>query len=200
MISPRFSFFLLFLILQVPLGAAAAPLKNHVNDPVNYLGAHRDSIERKLAALEQRTGYQVFVQTRPDTSYDTVEELGVKEFRRLNFGREGKDDGVLFLIIADYKNVHIETGTNVSGVIHNPAAVEAIQKALARPSDSDSGGAAAERGIDAVINLLEPGWLYSMTHPQSAWAAFLIIILNVGLVLAIAFGVQKYRSRRVLSS
>lgn len=192
----RFACFFILLGLHIASFANGPLLSSHVDDPVKYLGANHASIERKLAELERNTGYQVFVRTRADTALDSVEEFGLKEFRKLKLGRKGKDDGVLMLIVTDYKNLHLEVGADLDDVLHNADVDKEIRNALAVKSDTDTGGVVTERSVDVVIALLQPSFWYSLTHPRTIWSALLILILNVGLVLGIVFGIKKYRSRR----
>jgi uncharacterized protein len=187
--------FFLLLGLQIPSFANGPLLSSHVDDPVKYLGANHASIERKLAELERNTGYQVFVRTRADTALDSVEEFGLKEFRKLKLGQKGKDDGVLLLIITDYKNLHLEVGADLDDVLHNADADKEIRNALAVKSDTDTGGVVTERSVDVVIGLLQPSFWFKLTHPRTIWAALIIMVLSVGLLLGIVFGIKKYRSR-----
>jgi uncharacterized membrane protein YgcG len=126
---------------------------------------------------------------------DSVEEFGLKEFRKLKLGKKGKDDGVLLLIITDYKNLHLEVGADVEDVLHNPYADKAIQNAIAIKSDSDTGGMVAERGVDAVIALLQPGFWFSLTHPRTNWSTLGTLMLSLAVVLTIAIGTKKYWAR-----
>jgi hypothetical protein len=186
--------FLLFGF-QIPSFANAPLLSSHVDDPVKYLGANHASIERKLAELERNTGYQVYVRTRADTALDSVEEFGLKEFRKLKLGRTGKDDGVLLLVITDYKNLHLEAGADLDDVLHNADADEEIRNALAVKSAADTGGVVTERSVDVVIALLQPSFWFKLTHPRTLWSGLITLMLSVGLVLGIIFGIKKYRSR-----
>jgi uncharacterized protein len=191
-----FASFFFTVFLSSASSANSATLASHVDDPVKYLGANRASIERKLAALEKETGYQVVLQTRRETAYDTVEEFGLNEFRQLKLGTQGKDNGALLLIITDYKNLHIEAGSVLEDVLHNPAADKAIRDAIAIRSDAETGGIVAERGVDAVISLLQPSLWYLITHPRTLWSALPLLLLYVGFVITIIFGIKKYKSSR----
>ena len=193
-----FASFFFPVFLASATSAIGATLASHVDDPVKYLGPNHVSIERKLTELEKETGFQVVVQTRRETAYDTVEEFGLNEFRQLKLGTQGKDNGALLLIITDYKNLHIEAGSVLEDVLHNPAADKAIRDAIAIRSDAETGGIVAERGVDAVISLLQPSLWYLITHPRTLWSALPLLLLYVGFVITIIFGIKKYKSSRAV--
>jgi uncharacterized membrane protein YgcG len=183
---------LAFMSAQV--NASEILQSRYVDDPVNYLGSNRESIERKLTALENKTGYRVLLTTRSDTELDTLEEFGAKEFRKLMPGPSNKSNGILFLIITEYKNVHVEVGPELQGLFHTPSADKEIQTALALRDGGDTGGAVAERGIDAVIKILEPSLFSSLVRARTGWLIATFLIVGGGLSVAILFLRRKRKN------
>ncbi|GAW28086.1 YgcG family protein [Carboxydocella sp. ULO1] len=70
------------------------------------------------AALEQATpGAQVVVMTLPSLEGKPISQIAVEEFRRLGIGSKEHNNGVLFVIAPNEREVRIEVGYGLEGAI-----------------------------------------------------------------------------------
>lgn len=108
-----------FVLLCVPFFAQAQSYpqpRGFVNDYANII---EDSTERRLesqlADLEKKTTKEISVLTVESLEGVTVEEYAVEVFERWGVGKEGEDNGVLFLVARDDRKMRIEVGYGLEG-------------------------------------------------------------------------------------
>jgi uncharacterized protein len=149
--------FCLFLFWSFALPAlaevAVPPLQGRVNDLTGSLEVStRQTLEEKLAGLEQEKGAQLAVLLIPTTRPETIEQYGLKVAEAWKLGRKGVDDGALLLVAKDDRTLRIEVGYGLEGVMPDAVGKRIIEEIiLPRFKGGDfSGGVAA--GVDAMIS------------------------------------------------
>src|SRR5690606_21850836 len=108
-----------------------------------------------LAALDARKGAQLAVLIVPTTGDDTVETYARRVFDAWKLGREGVDDGILFLVAKDDRRLRIEVGYGLEGAVPDLLAGRIIREQVTpRFKQGDySGGVVA--GVDSLVALVE---------------------------------------------
>jgi uncharacterized protein len=101
------------------LGAQAfPPPTGKVNDFASLLPAgDRQSLEDLLTSLERETGAEVAVVTVSGLEGRTVEDYANRLFGEWGIGKRGQDNGVLILVARDDRQMRIEVGYGLEGIL-----------------------------------------------------------------------------------
>lgn len=212
--------FLAALVLSLTGGALAAtagdglvpipPLTQRVTDLTGTLTeAQRASLEVELSAIEQHKGAQIAVLLAPTFQPESIEQYGIRLADAWRLGRKGVDDGVILLIAKDDRQLRIEVGYGLEGVLNDATAKRIISEVITpRFREGDYFGG-IEAGITAIQQVIdkEPlpapsqgasihraGQIEGGLLPLLAGAAFFAPLLNrllglFGSLLAAGIGV-----------
>src|SRR5882724_4624185 len=150
----RLVLILLALVLAGTLAAKDVPyLAGRVNDTAGLLSpAARQRIEATLATLEQQTGAQVAVLTLDSLDDDPLEDYSIRVAKTWKLGQQGKNNGVLLLIVKNDRKMRIEVGYGLESQLTD-LQTHVIQDEILRPAfqrgDYEGG---IEKGIDAIAS------------------------------------------------
>lgn len=130
---------------------AIPALTGRVLDRASALSAEQQrSLAAKLAALEQESGAQIAVLIVPTTGDDSIEQYAARAFETWKLGRKEVDDGILVVVAKDDRNMRIEVGYGLEGVVTDPRASRIIREQMApRFAQGDFAG-----GLDAAADQL----------------------------------------------
>ena len=188
--------FLLIFLVSIPIAVFAytSPGKptGYVNDFAGVLSADQEqTIENKLHSLETSTGVQFSVVTVDSLGDETVETYATRLFQEWGIGSKDKDTGLLILVVPNDKEVRIEVGYGLEGIL-NDAKVGAIGRSTLsvafETGDYYNGifNATLDVGQEIVDNYQPP----ANAHPGNAslftidWRSILI-----GIVIFVAVAV-----------
>lgn len=150
----------LFLLaaLALPLVRAQAPvpeLRARVTDLTGTLSAsERQALEQRLEAFEQEKGSQIAVLVVPTVRPETIEQYALRVAERWKLGRRGIDDGVLVLVAKEDRQLRIEVGYGLEGVLPDAIAKRIIDEVMVprfRQGDFYGGLSAGLERIIAAI-------------------------------------------------
>lgn len=79
--------------------------------------AVREQLTQQLQALEQTSGDQLVVVTVPDLQGVPIEDYGYQLGRQWGIGQKGKDNGALLIVSRDDRQLRIEVGYGLEGVL-----------------------------------------------------------------------------------
>ena len=116
---------LLALVLPRPAVAdpAIPPLTGRVVDAAHVLDdSTRNRIDGELASFEASSGIQFVVVTLPDLGSDTIEDWGLALGRGWSIGQKGKDNGVILIVAPKDRQLRIEVGYGLEGVLPDATA------------------------------------------------------------------------------
>lgn len=144
---------LLLSSLLVPAFCSAVEYPSHigyVSDFADQLspGDHQ-ALESRLRAFERKTSVEVAVAIVPSLQGETVEAFATGLFRFWGIGKQGKNNGVLFLWTPNEHKVRIEVGYGLESAISNADAANILREttALFREQHFAQGVEAAVSGI-----------------------------------------------------
>jgi uncharacterized protein len=151
---------LLLLALALPVQSqslvAVPQLAGRVTDLTGTLTAAQQSeIEEKLAAFEQRKGAQVALLIVPTTAPEAIEQYSIRVVEAWKLGRELSDDGALLLVALQDRQLRIETGRGLEGVLPDAIARRIIDdtiKPLFRQGDIFGGVSAGLQQIMKIVD------------------------------------------------
>ncbi|MEK9183067.1 MAG: TPM domain-containing protein [Patescibacteria group bacterium] len=168
---------ILFFSLFFPLGVwAYYPLPHpagFVNDYAGMLSANmKAQLETELAAFQEQTKHEIAVVTIKSLEDDTIENFAVKLFEAWGVGTIGADNGVLFLISKDDRQMRIEVGYGLEGALPDATAWQIIDK-IATPafknSDFDNGILQSVRAIESAVKGEDVSGRLAETNKKNGW-------------------------------
>lgn len=112
------SLFILLIASQPSSGKEVPFLSSRVNDYANILSpAAIQRLEQELKTHEDSTSNQIVVLTVGSLEGEVLEEFSMKVVEKWKLGTEKNDNGVLLLIANDERQVRIEVGDGLEGVL-----------------------------------------------------------------------------------
>ncbi len=150
---------LLLLVQALPLAAQdlqpVPPLETRVTDLTGTLTAGQQAeLEQKLLAFEQSKGAQVALLIVPTTEPEAIEQYSVRVVDAWKLGRKESDDGVLLLVALQDRELRIETGYGLEGVLPDAISRRIIDdtiKPLFQQGDVFGGVSAGLQQIMSVV-------------------------------------------------
>lgn len=166
---------------QVAIPALAA----RVTDLTNTLSSEQQSaLESRLAQFEQQEGSQMAILLVPSTRPEAIEQYSIRVVDEWKLGRKGVDDGILILVAKNDREMRIEVGYGLEGVIPDAIANRITEETMVpyfRQGDFYGGlSAAVEQlaGLVAGESLPAP-----QARSASPWEGMLPALLIGGLIV-----------------
>jgi uncharacterized protein len=118
------------LVLSVVVSAQEFPAPvGKVNDFANLLPADdRATIEELLAGVERDTTAEIALVTVRTLAGRPLEEYANRLFQEWGIGKKGRDNGVLILVSRDDREIRIEVGYGLEGVLPDGLAGAVIRE------------------------------------------------------------------------
>lgn len=130
-------------------------LTGRVVDRANILSASvEEALSAKIEAHEKATTDQIVIVTLPDLMGRSIEDWGLMLGRGWGIGQKGKDNGIVFLIAPNDRELRIELGYGLEGTLPDATANEIIQSDVIphfKQGDMEGGVTA---GLDAILAVL----------------------------------------------
>ena len=114
----------------------------------------RASLTEKLASLEDKTGDQVVVATLPTLSGHDIETFANSLFRRWALGQKQLNNGVLLLIAPSERQVRIEVGYGLEGVLTDALSSTIINEIILPNFRQDNFEKGIVEGVAAISDVL----------------------------------------------
>jgi len=167
----------LFAVALLPLAKAAeveptlpAP-RGYVSDYAGVIdGPTTRHLEGLIAELKQKTGAEIAIVVVNSTAPLTAFDYAMKVAEAWKPGAEGKDNGVVFLVAVNDRQLHVLTGYGVEDVLPD-GRVGAIRDRILRPafrSGDYSGGIRAATEEMAALIAREAGVRLQGAQPPRA--------------------------------
>jgi uncharacterized protein len=185
----------LALAAGVALALTFPPLSGRIVDQANIIPQQtRETLEPKLAELEQKSGIQLVVATVNTLEGQEIEPYANELFRFWKLGEKNKNNGVLLLVAPRERRVRIEVGYGLEGTLTDALSAVIIANAITPRFKTGDYGGGITRGVDDIVTVLttdESEWQKrpslrldrpQAAHPSSwvgviAVAAFLILLV-----------------------
>ena len=128
------------------------PLSARVTDLTGTLSAsERQALEAKLADWEARTTNQLAVLIVPTTKPETIEEYSIRVAEAWKVGQKGKDNGAIFFIAKNDKQMRIEVGYGLEGDLTDVTARRIIGDTVAPYFSKGQFAAGIDAGVDRIM-------------------------------------------------
>jgi uncharacterized protein len=185
-----------WLALLVPLCAAAQvavpPLETRVTDLTATLTAQQvGELEGKLAAFEARKGSQIALLIVPTTRPESIEQYSIRVAEQWQLGRKGVDDGALLLIAKDDRELRIEVGYGLEGVLTDLVANRIVEDIIVPNLRAGDFYRGVSDGLDAMIRVVDGEPLPApsrVPRQRRDTATALESLLMIGFVMVFVVG------------
>jgi len=131
-------------------------LERRVTDLTGTLtAAQQQQLEARLAAFEEQKGSQIAVLLVPTTEPETIEQYAIRVAEQWKLGRKGVDDGALLLVAIGDRNLRLEVGYGLEGVLPDVIAKRIVSDVITpyfRQGDYYGG---LNAGVERIIGVVE---------------------------------------------
>jgi uncharacterized protein len=188
---------LLSLLLAGPAlhaEVAVPPLKTRVTDLTGTLApSQRETLEQELRTFEARKGSQIAVLIVPTTQPEAVEQYSIRVAEAWKLGRKGVDDGVLLLVAKQDRELRIEVGYGLEGVIPDAVAKRVISEIIIPYFKQGDFYGGIHAGVARLIRLVDGEPLPPPEARDRSWSgiqdmlpiAFLAVMIGGGFLGAL---------------
>jgi uncharacterized protein len=145
---------LLAMLVRVPSACAldVPQLTGRINDLAGMISPEVEAdLDTRLAELEQKESTQIVILTVPSLEGDPIEDFSIRVAEAWKIGQKGVDNGVLFLVSRDDREVRIEVGYGLEGRMTDLLAgriVDSDVVPLFRAGQFDAG---FRKGVESII-------------------------------------------------
>jgi uncharacterized protein len=175
-----------------------------VNDFANVLSeSERDQLETKLRLYNDSTSSEVTVVTLNTINNDDVTRFAIDLGEKWGVGKEGRDNGIVVLVVVEDRLAAITTGYGMEGAITD-ASTYTIRERYMNPNFRNGD---FYKGLDeattVIFNLASGEWTndnLKRTSNSGSPLPFLIIffIMFIGIpILITVAGVRKYKKQHM---
>jgi uncharacterized protein len=153
---------LLLLLLSVCVHSVCAlevpeHPKGRINDFTGTLSPNEISyLDQKLADFEKQTTNQIAVLVIPSLEGDNLEDYSIRLAEKWKIGQEGKDNGVILLIVKNDRKLRIEMGYGLEGVLPDGLAGSIIRNQIAPLFKKEQFFDGINQGTNAIIKAISP--------------------------------------------
>jgi len=139
--------------------AADVPfLSGRIVDEAEVLKAPtRERLTAALKAHEDKTTNQVAVLTVPTIGGESIEGYATRVFETWKLGQQGKDNGVLVIVVPNDRKMRIEVGYGLEGTLTDAQAARIIRDDMTPQFKAGNFDAGIAAGVQAIIARLEGG-------------------------------------------
>jgi len=155
---------------HAPVARAQIPLPKFDALVVDLTGtltaAQQSSLDEKLTAFQARKGSQIALLILPTTQPEDIAQFGIRLAEAWKVGRRNVDDGAIFIVAKDDREMRIEVGRGLEGVLTDITTSRILNDTvvpLLKQGDFVGGVTA---GLDQVMKVVdgEP-----LPEPDRAW-------------------------------
>ncbi len=126
-----------------------------INDFASVLSdKEKTDLENVLAELEKKTSAEVYVVTVETTQPLGIHKYAVNMFENWQIGKEDKDNGLLFLIALDDRQVRIAVGSGLAEAISDETALKIVNKIVIPACRQGTYAKGIIDGTLAIVNLI----------------------------------------------
>ncbi|MEO8018205.1 MAG: TPM domain-containing protein [Pseudomonadota bacterium] len=149
----------LLLASYAPAAGAQIPLPKFESLVIDLTGtltaAQQSALDEKLTAFKARKGSQVALLIVPTTEPEDIAQFGIRLADAWKVGRSGPDDGAIFIVAKDDREMRIEVGRGLEGSLTD-ATTSRIQNDTVVPLFKQGdffGGVNA--GLDQMLKVID---------------------------------------------
>lgn len=146
-------FFLLCFFVCSNFVFAIPEFRGFVNDYEGII-ENADELEKKLSDFEKETGIEIAVLTTSNFEDTYLEDYAVKVFEKWGIGKADEDNGLLFLVSKEQREMRIEVGYGLEPIITDGVAGRIRDQAVLPNFREDDYTKGINDGVDMIIKIL----------------------------------------------
>jgi uncharacterized protein len=186
---------LLLLCATVSAQSSLPKPAGRVTDLANVIDAGTEAeLDRRLDQVEQATSHEIAVVTVTSLDGAPVEDYAVRLFKEWGIGQAKQDNGVLVLVAPTEREIRIEVGYGLEGILPDGLAGEVIRDTfIPRFRDNDYNGG-IRNGVLRVADIVEKQQVLTEEQlaafredrgdlPEWAIVPFFSIFVTIGFVM-----------------
>lgn len=157
---------------------------NYVNDFANILSDEEEKIlNDKLAQLDKTKKVQIAVAVVSDMDGDYVEHYAFKLYEKWGIGGEARDEGALFLVSVNDRQMRIEVGYGLEPVLTDGVTKNILDNFVAPEFKSEKYFDGINLGVDKMLEVLGGGTLPEQKTSENNmdWPTIIFVIFIVGI-------------------
>jgi uncharacterized protein len=148
---------------------AVPALRSPVTDLTNTLSQSQvASLDNTLREFAERSGSQVAVLMVPTIEPEPIEDFSMRVAEAWKLGREDQDDGVLFIIAKNDRNMRIEVGYGLEGALPDVTAKRIVRDTVAPRFRSGEFYLGIVAGVDSITRSISGESLPAPTVAERA--------------------------------
>jgi len=168
---------------QQPIPALSA----HVTDLTGTLSAsERQALEAKLADWEAKTTNQLAVLIVPTTKPETIEEYSIRIAEAWKIGQKGKDNGAIFLVAKNDKQMRIEVGYGLEGELTDVASRRIIGDTVAPLFSQGKFAEGINAGVDRIVAVVGGTETIAEAQPRRGRSSHRLDFGTIAILLLVA--------------
>jgi len=148
----------LVLITAIAVSAQGTLPKpaGRITDLANVIDAGTEAdLDRRIDGLEQKTSSEIAVVTVPSLDGVPVEDYAVRLFKEWGVGQARQDNGVLVLVAPNEREMRIEVGYGLEGILPDGLAGQIIREQFIPRFREDDYNGGIRDGVVRVIEIVE---------------------------------------------
>jgi uncharacterized protein len=161
----------LLALLALRVEAAPAPLPTPIGLVSDFAGVIDAATEARLTdrirELKQKTGAEIAVVTVTTTQPDPVPERAVRLAEAWKPGDRDKDNGVLFLVSVEDRELFIATGYGIEGALPDGLVGEIRDRTIVPKFKSGDVAGGIEAGVDRMAAIIAREYRVDLTGSPS---------------------------------
>jgi uncharacterized protein len=115
----------------------------------------QQQLQQQLEQHEQETSNQLVVVTLPSLQGYAIDDYGYQLGRHWGIGQAGRDNGVLLIVAPNERQVRIEVGYGLEGVLTDARSHAIIQDVILPEFRDNHYEAGIVKGVDAILGTLQ---------------------------------------------
>ena len=162
--------------------------------PTGYISDYAEALgdvsqlEQKLEAFEQETTNEVYVAVVNSLGEASAEDYTTTLFNKWNVGKENLDNGALFLVGVNDRQVYIKAGYGLGSTLTEEIRREIISNEVTPAFSAGDFTVGVEKGTGAIIAAIQ-GDYRQAEEPENGsgrWIFLLVLLLVVLTVVVIS--------------
>jgi uncharacterized protein len=159
------------VLAALTVAAAPAPLPTPLGMVSDFAGVIDTATAARLTAriteLKQKTGSEIAVVTLPTTAPDPVPERAVRLAEAWKPGDRDKDNGVLFLVAVQERELFVATGYGIEGALPDGLVGEIRDRTIVPKFRAGDLAGGIEAGVDRMAAIIAREYHVDLTGSPS---------------------------------
>ena len=128
--------------------------------------AQQSSLDEKLTAFQARKGSQIAVLILPTTQPEDIAQFGIRLAEAWKAGRQKVDDGAIFIVAKDDREMRVEVGRGLEGVLTDITTSRILNDTVVPLFKQGDFFGGVNAGVDQILRVVdgEP-----LPAPDRAW-------------------------------